>query len=110
MPDTSNGNSPTTERDPLLPTSNNGAANGRGLSGDDEDTKARRVVWGLLTLLFIAAGVLLVGFAENLGDAWAPWVGKLPKDPMAAALTILDKAPVIVSAARLLSIVIFNRL
>jgi membrane dipeptidase len=95
MPDTSNGNTPTTERDPLLPTSNNDAANGHGLSEDGKETKARRVVWGLLTLLFIAAGVLLVGFAETLGDAWAPWVGKLPKDPMAAALTILDKAPVI---------------
>lgn len=102
-----NGNTPTTERDPLLPTSANNAANGNGISEDGKESNARRVVWGVLMLLFIGAGVLLVGFAGSLGDAWAPWVGQLPKDPMAAALTILDKAPVIVSCAPLDPIAIF---
>lgn len=61
------------------------------------DPKVRAVVWGSLTVLFVVAIILLVGFEDLFGDAFAPWLGKLPKDPHLAALAILDKAPVIVS-------------
>lgn len=54
------------------------------------------MVWSLLTVLFVAALVLLVGFESVFGDALSPWLGGLPKDPMLAALAILNKAPVIV--------------
>ncbi|KAF9564773.1 hypothetical protein CPC08DRAFT_630667 [Agrocybe pediades] len=57
--------------------------------------RVRTVVWSVLTVLFVAALVLLVGFERSLGDPFAPWLGRLPKDPALAALAILDKAPVI---------------
>lgn len=61
-----------------------------------EDTKARRIVWTGLTLLFVAALVFFVGFVHLLSDKVAPWVGLLPKDPQKAALVIMKQAPVIV--------------
>jgi len=57
--------------------------------------KVRGTIWGVLTLLFLVAVVLLVGFQGIFGDAFAEWLGVLPKDPTLAALAILDKAPVI---------------
>ncbi|TFK44479.1 membrane dipeptidase-domain-containing protein [Crucibulum laeve] len=57
--------------------------------------KTRAIVWGILTLLFALALVFFLAFSHLLGDSLAPWVGILPRDPMLAALTILDNAPVI---------------
>ena len=62
----------------------------------EANPKVRGIVWGLLTLLFLVAVVLLVGFQGIFSDACAEWLGVLPKDPMLASLAILDKAPVIV--------------
>jgi len=54
------------------------------------------VVWGVLTLCFVVALILLVGPFENLlGDSFKAWLGILPKNPALAALAIMDKAPVI---------------
>ncbi len=78
------------ERAPLLSDSERGQS-GAGTS------KARGVIWGALTLLFLVATVLLVFFGKVFGDPFAPWLGTLPSDPNLAALAILDKAPVIVS-------------
>ena len=71
----------------------------------EPNPKVRRIVRGALTLLFIAALVLLVGFQEIFGDPFAEWLGVLPKDPMLAALVILDRAPVIVRGSLLLVMV-----
>ncbi|KAF8995477.1 membrane dipeptidase-domain-containing protein [Cyathus striatus] len=57
--------------------------------------KTRAIVWGALTLLFGAALVLFLAFGNSVSDSLAPWVGRLPQDPMLAALAILEKAPVI---------------
>ena len=78
------------ERAPLLGDSERGQS-GTGTS------KARGVIWGVLTLLFLVATVLLVFFGKVFCDPFAPWLGTLPSDPNLAALAILDKAPVIVS-------------
>ena len=67
------------------------------LSTPKSNPKVRAIVWGSLTVLFVATVILLVGFEDYFGDAFAPWLGKLPKDPHLAALAILDRAPVIVS-------------
>ncbi|KAF9528504.1 membrane dipeptidase-domain-containing protein [Crepidotus variabilis] len=84
------------ERSPLLNTN--------GHHEDDErtrgalstrDPKSRIVVWSVLTLVFIAALVVLVGFEDKLGDSVKGWLGILPKNPTKAAIMILDKAPVI---------------
>jgi hypothetical protein len=71
----------------------------------ESNPKVRRIVWGALTLLFVAALVLLVGFQGIFGDPFAEWLGVLPKDPMLAALVILDRAPVIVRDSLLLVMV-----
>lgn len=63
----------------------------------EADAKTRGIVWGGLTLLFVGALVLILGFQHVLADAFLPWIGMLPRDPMLAALAILDSAPVIVS-------------
>ena len=62
----------------------------------ESNKKVRGVVWGALTSLLFVALVLLLGFQGIFGDSFAEWLGVLPKDPMLAALAILDKAPVIV--------------
>lgn len=62
----------------------------------ESNPKVRGVIWGALTLLFLVALVLLVGFQGIFGDPFAGWLDALPKDPTLAALAILDKAPVIV--------------
>lgn len=60
--------------------------------------KIRATVWGGLTLLTVAFLVLFAGFFQSLPDAFIAWLGGVPSDPVAAALVILDRAPVIVSA------------
>ncbi|KAJ7497049.1 membrane dipeptidase-domain-containing protein [Mycena latifolia] len=55
----------------------------------------RGAVWAALTTVFAVSLVFLLGFPQLLPDALAPLVGRLPRDPMRAALAILDKAPVI---------------
>jgi len=61
----------------------------------EADPTTRGIVWGALTVLFVTGLVLLVGFQHLLEDRFYPLFGLLPKDPMLAALAILDKAPVI---------------
>lgn len=58
-------------------------------------TQSRKVVWTMLTVLFIAALVFFLGFVQLLSDNLAPWVGLMPKDPHKAALVIMQQAPVI---------------
>jgi membrane dipeptidase len=65
--------------------------------------KVRAIIGGLLTLLFVVALVLLVGFEKVFGDTLGPYLGTLPSDPYLAALAILDKAPVIVGFIFLLA-------
>ncbi|KAF8906470.1 membrane dipeptidase-domain-containing protein [Gymnopilus junonius] len=84
-----------TENSPLL--ANDGNQEHTDIqTATKSNPKVRATVWGSLTVLFVAAIILLVGFESLFGDAFAPWLGKLPKDPHLAALAILDKAPVIV--------------
>lgn len=66
-------------------------------SSCDANPKKRGVVWGLLTLLFAAALILMLGFEDKVADTFGPWLGLLPHDPALAALYILDNAPIIVS-------------
>ncbi|KDR75299.1 hypothetical protein GALMADRAFT_69280 [Galerina marginata CBS 339.88] len=88
---TSTSNGIPTENSPLLANGHEETAEHRR----ESNPKVRGIVWGSLTLLLLAALVLLVGFESSFGDAFAPWLGKLPKNPELAALAILDKAPVI---------------
>ncbi|KAF8160895.1 membrane dipeptidase-domain-containing protein [Crassisporium funariophilum] len=86
-------NNHSSETSPLL-------ASGHSQDAEDQtpresNPKVRGVVWGALTVVFVTAIVLLVGFQRIFGDAFAPWLGILPSDPMLAALVILDQAPVI---------------
>lgn len=67
----------------------------------ESNPKVRGIVWGALTSLLLVALVLLVGFQGIFSDSFAEWLGVLPKDPMLAALAILDKAPVIVRGSLL---------
>ncbi|KAF8973191.1 membrane dipeptidase-domain-containing protein [Flammula alnicola] len=87
-----NGN--RSESSPLLGDNGRGQNGGAHTQGAS-NPKVRSIVWGLLTLLFLVAVVLLVGFGRVFGDAFSPWLGTLPKDPTLAALAILDNAPVI---------------
>lgn len=76
---------------------NEGAPLLNGSHYESANPKTRGVVWGLLTVLFALALVVLLGFPQWLGQSFAPWLGNLPRDPALAALAILDCAPVIVS-------------
>ncbi|KAF7298126.1 Dipeptidase [Mycena chlorophos] len=58
-------------------------------------TRTRGIVWSVLTALFAVSVVILVWFPQVVPDALAPLVGRLPKDPLKAAVQILDRAPVI---------------
>ncbi|KAL0579762.1 hypothetical protein V5O48_002256 [Marasmius crinis-equi] len=62
-----------------------------------ENSKPRVVVWSILTMLTVAALVVLLVFRDALPDSLKliPWIGGNPKDPLTAALAILDRAPVI---------------
>ncbi|KAJ6495642.1 renal dipeptidase family, partial [Mycena vitilis] len=59
--------------------------------------RTRATVWAVLTVWFAASLVVLLFFPDALPDAVAPLVGgcRLGKDPMRAALRLLDNAPVI---------------
>ena len=81
------------ETAPLLPTDRQDTDE---LTPCESNPKVRGIVWGALTSLLLVALVLLVGFRGIFGDSFAEWLGVLPKDPMLAALAVLDKAPVIV--------------
>ncbi|KAJ4483684.1 membrane dipeptidase-domain-containing protein [Lentinula aciculospora] len=57
----------------------------------------RSVTWGLLTALTGIGLVVFLFFQDSLPDniKMLPWIGGEPKDPMTAALGILEKAPII---------------
>lgn len=57
--------------------------------------KSRAVIWTTLVVIFLAALIFALGWPHLVALAF-PWIGILPNDPWIAALTILDKAPVIV--------------
>ncbi|TFK25566.1 dipeptidase [Coprinopsis marcescibilis] len=83
------------ESSPLLPT-----ANSNGNNQDHEQTaceanpRVRSIVWGTLMALF-AIVLTLILVLEDFHDSVGPWFGAIPKDPVLAALVILDHAPVI---------------
>lgn len=79
------------EASPLLSTGNHR----EHLTHCEADPKTRGVVWGVLTTVFVVTLLVLVNFPDWVGECFYPWLG-LPKDPMMAALVILDRAPVIV--------------
>ncbi|KAF8230218.1 hypothetical protein L208DRAFT_1283261 [Tricholoma matsutake] len=61
----------------------------------EPDVKTRRIVWGLLSLVFLAALVVLLCFQHLLWDSFYPWLGLLPRNTTLATLAILENAPVI---------------
>lgn len=65
----------------------------------EPDVKTRRIVWGLLSLVFLAALVVLLCFQHLLWDSFYPWLGLLPRNTTLATLAILENAPVIVRTA-----------
>lgn len=71
-------------------------------------TQSKKVVWTMLTVLFIAALVYFLGFVQLLSDNLAPWVGLMPKDPHKAALVIMQQAPVIVRTLSTIDILTLN--
>lgn len=81
--------SPDSETTALLQGSN-------GINHSKPDVKVRASVWGALTSVFIVGVVFVLWFPDLLSEAFSPILGTLPKDPMLAALSILDHAPVIV--------------
>lgn len=54
----------------------------------------RSIVWGALTVLFVAALAVVFGLEGTLGN-WS-WSGKLPKNADAAAQRVLTISPIIV--------------
>ena len=66
----------------------------------EEEYRTRSIVWSVLTTLVVAVLVVLVFFENILPDTIAPWIGALPKDPMRAALQIMETAPIIVRVTR----------
>ncbi|KAJ2931243.1 hypothetical protein H1R20_g5838, partial [Candolleomyces eurysporus] len=89
-------NTRPSETSPLLSAQGNGHdIEQQQNSTCDANPKKRGVVWGLLTLLFAAALILMLGFEDKVADTIGPWLGLLPHDPALAALIILDHAPVI---------------
>ncbi|KXN90124.1 hypothetical protein AN958_04614 [Leucoagaricus sp. SymC.cos] len=62
----------------------------------EANTRAKKVVWTTLTVLFLAALVFFLGFVHLLSDNIAPWIGLMPRDPHKAAFVIMSQAPVIV--------------
>ncbi|KAG6886308.1 hypothetical protein C0993_006718 [Termitomyces sp. T159_Od127] len=63
------------------------------LSKPSTISKSRRIIWSILTVAFVGGLVLFIRFQDSLAKIH-PLFG-LPKDPLDAALVILDKAPVI---------------
>ncbi len=87
--------------DPELPrpyiTESTSLLNSKQETPCEADPRTRGAVWSALTALMVAALVVLLFFQDSLPDRFAPWLGTLPKDPLLAALKILETAPVIVS-------------
>ncbi|KAL0956212.1 hypothetical protein HGRIS_002369 [Hohenbuehelia grisea] len=83
------------ENEPLLAARNGNADEEDPSQQHEADVKTRASVWGGILALFIAALVVLLAFQDKLPEAVSPWLGRLPRDPALAALTILDTAPVI---------------
>jgi hypothetical protein len=97
----------STETSPLLPGNHANGAHARDEVSSNwersgfaptkvENMKTRGVIWGTLTAVFLAGLVVVMLFQHLLVDSFYPWLGLLPRDPMLAALAILDNAPVIV--------------
>ncbi|GLB37324.1 putative metallo-dependent hydrolases superfamily, peptidase M19 family protein [Lyophyllum shimeji] len=87
-----------TETSSLLPghRSQPEGEDGHGKATHSESNlRTRGIVWGALTILLFAGLVLFVGFQHVLEDRFYPLFGLLPKDPILAALAIMEKAPVI---------------
>ncbi|ESK91003.1 microsomal dipeptidase [Moniliophthora roreri MCA 2997] len=63
----------------------------------EDNSRARTIVWSILTALTVAALVVFLFFQDALPDSvkLIPWIGGNPRDPMRAALSILERAPVI---------------
>ncbi|KAG7090950.1 hypothetical protein E1B28_010020 [Marasmius oreades] len=61
------------------------------------NSRPRVVIWSILTILTVAALVVLLFFQDTLPDALklVPWIGGDPHDPLTAALAIMERAPVI---------------
>ncbi|RDB24780.1 hypothetical protein Hypma_007998 [Hypsizygus marmoreus] len=72
-----------------------GEEGGQLKAAPEANSKTRGIIWGALTLIFIVGLVLLLFFQHLLVDSFYSWLGVLPRDPVLAALVILDKAPVI---------------
>ncbi|KAG7449584.1 uncharacterized protein BT62DRAFT_593859 [Guyanagaster necrorhizus] len=85
--------------DPELPgpyiTESTSLLNSKQETPCEANPRTRGAVWSALTTLMVAALVVLFFFQDSLPDGIAPWLGALPKDPMLAALKILERAPVI---------------
>ncbi|SJK97781.1 uncharacterized protein ARMOST_01035 [Armillaria ostoyae] len=85
--------------DPELPgpyiTESTSLLNSKQQTPCEADPRTRGAVWSALTALMVAALVVLLFFQDSLPDGFAPWLGTLPKDPLLAALKILETAPVI---------------
>jgi hypothetical protein len=100
------------ETSPLLNSTNPTAqsptlwVNGTGGIVHDKEphTRAKKIVWTLLIVLFLAALVFFLGFVHLLSDKVAPWIGLMPRDPHEAALVIMKHAPVIVRALLLVGL------
>ncbi|KIK68933.1 hypothetical protein GYMLUDRAFT_34948 [Collybiopsis luxurians FD-317 M1] len=84
------------ERTPLLASNSNGDG-ARNPRPAPFNITIRSVVWAAMTALTTAALVVLLFFNQDLPDGikLLPWVGGDPKNPMVAALSILDKSPII---------------
>ncbi|TFK74545.1 hypothetical protein BDN72DRAFT_833025 [Pluteus cervinus] len=93
-----NGSNPgLNESSPLLQSPNGNGDDGEQgkLDPDEANPRTRAVVWGILTLVFVSGLVVMLCFEDTVAELFQPWLGILPRDPKAAALMILDRAPVI---------------
>ncbi|KAG5638792.1 hypothetical protein H0H81_010021 [Sphagnurus paluster] len=88
-----------TEHSTLLPPSQHTPRDGQNGAGRHKESRlsliTRIIIWGTLTLVFAVGLILLLGFKHVLSDKFHSLFGGLSKDPMTAALTVLDKAPII---------------
>ncbi|KAJ7594692.1 membrane dipeptidase-domain-containing protein [Mycena floridula] len=58
------------------------------------DPRTRLWVWSIFTLCTLALLVVVLAFPGSLPPIVAGWLGFMPRDPMAAAMVVLHKAPV----------------
>jgi hypothetical protein len=83
----------------------NNSSNWRPAYQDLEpDTAVRATVWGALTVLFVTGLFGMLLFQDWFaGKEWfLGWTDRLPRDPMMAAMRIMDIAPVIVRCTNIL--------